>query len=77
MVITDAMPLDWIRGKISKEWNVELANLERSGRVTLSTFYDWYMPDGHFRSQDNIKKLTKKIEQSLAEGKKVLGLLEI
>nr|MDQ5876754.1 MEDS domain-containing protein [Thermoproteota archaeon] len=72
MLITDAMPLDWIRGKISKEWDVELANLERSGRVTLSTFYDWYMPDGHFRSQKNIKKLTKKIEQSLAGGRKGL-----
>ncbi len=72
MLITDAMPLDRIRDKISNEWNVDLASLERTGRVTLSTFYDWYMPDGHFKFQANVKRLTNKIEQSLAEGRKGL-----
>jgi DNA-binding response OmpR family regulator len=72
MLITDAMPLDRIRDKISNEWNVDLASLERTGRVTLSTFYDWYMPDDHYRIQTIVKRLSNKVEQSLAEGRKGL-----
>jgi DNA-binding response OmpR family regulator len=70
MLISDAMPIDRIRKKISSEWNVDLVSLEANGRVTLSTFHDWHMPDGKLDLQKNITRLTKKIEQSLAQGRK-------
>jgi hypothetical protein len=70
MLISDAMLIDRIRNKINSEWNVDLVSLETNGRVTLSTFHDWYMPDGMLDLQKNITRLTKKIKQSLEQGRK-------
>jgi CheY-like chemotaxis protein len=78
MLITDATPLDWIRGQMSKEWNVELANLERSGRVTLF---------GHFMIgicqtvtlglKRTSRSLQRKLNNLSRTEEKVLGLWEI
>jgi CheY-like chemotaxis protein len=70
MLVADAMPIDRIRKKITSEWNVDLESLEASGRVTLLTFRGWHMPDGKFELQKSITRLTKKLGQSLARGRK-------
>jgi MEDS: MEthanogen/methylotroph, DcmR Sensory domain len=44
--------------------------MEEKGRITLSTFHDWYLPDGKFELQKSITRLRKKLEQSLARGRK-------
>jgi DNA-binding response OmpR family regulator len=73
MLISDAMPLSRILDKMSNEWNIDAASLQRTGRITLSTFYDWYMPEGgDFKVQTNVRRLTSKVKQSLAEGRKGL-----
>lgn len=49
MLVTDAIPVDRIRNKIASEWNIDTDSMEENGRITLSTFHDWYMPDGRGR----------------------------
>lgn len=73
MLVTDEIPEGRIRKKISTEWNIAVESLEAKGRVTLSTFREWYMPNGRFEAQKNITRLTKKLEQSLARGRKGFG----
>ena len=77
MLVTDAIPVDRIRNNIASEWNIDIDSMEENGRITLSTFHDWYMPDGKFELQKSITRLRKKLEQSLARGRKGLGVLKI
>lgn len=70
MGLTDAIPEDRSRKKISTEWNIAVESFEARSRVTLSTFRKWYMPNGRFEDQKNITRLSKKIEQSLARERK-------
>src|SRR5215207_2300862 len=76
MLVSDAIPVDTIRNKIASEWNIDIDSMEGSGRVTLSTFRDWYMPDGKFELQKSITRLSKKLEQSLARGRKGFRCVE-
>ncbi|MDQ3969002.1 MAG: MEDS domain-containing protein [Thermoproteota archaeon] len=76
MLVSDAMPVDRIRNKIASEWNIDIDSMEGNGRVTLSTFRDWYMPDGKFELQKSITRLNKKLEQSLARGRKGFRCVE-
>lgn len=77
MFVTDAMPIDSIREKIAKEWkDVNLDKMEQEGRITLSTFREWYMPDGKFDLQNAITNLSKKVQQLKEEhGRKGLRMV--
>jgi two-component system catabolic regulation response regulator CreB/two-component system response regulator ChvI len=70
MLVTDAIPVDRIRNKISSEWNIDIDSMEENGRIRLSTFHDWHKTDGKFELQKSITRLRKKLEQSLARGRK-------
>ena len=73
MFITDALPVESIRSKIKEEWkNFKPADLELGGRLTLYTFREWYMPEGKLDSKQAISKLTDKVNQSVARGKRGL-----
>jgi hypothetical protein len=76
MLVSDAIPVDRIRNKIASEWNIDIGSTERNGRVTLSTFRDWYMPDDKFELQRSITRLSKKLEQSLVMGRKGFRCIE-
>jgi hypothetical protein len=76
MLVSDAIPVDRIRNKIASEWNIDIGSTERNGRVTLSTFRDWYMPDDKFELQRSITRLSKKLEQSLVMGRKGVRCIE-
>jgi CheY-like chemotaxis protein len=71
MFVTDVMPIDSIRGKISREWKgVDLDIMEQEGRITLHTFGEWYMPDGKFDLPNAINNLKKKVQQTSEHGRK-------
>jgi hypothetical protein len=46
-------------------------SLERKGRVMLSTIGEWHMPKGKFEVQKSIPRLTKKLEPSFVEEKRI------
>jgi hypothetical protein len=73
MLITGSIPKDSIRSKIVNEWNIEdLDALEASGRVSLYTFREWYMPDGKFEPKQIGEQVRKKIEQTKAGGRQAI-----
>jgi hypothetical protein len=77
MFVTDAMPINSIREKIAKGWkDVNLDKMEQEGRITLSTFREWIMPDGKVDLQNAITDLSKKAQQSKEEhGRKGLRVV--
>jgi hypothetical protein len=73
MLITGSIPKDSIRSKIVNEWKIEdLDALEASGRVSLYTFREWYMPDGKVDPKQIGEQVRKKIEQTKAGGRKAI-----
>ena len=73
MLITGSIPKDSIRSKIVNGWKIEdLDALEASGRVSLYTFREWYMPDGKFDPKQIGEQVRKKIEQTTAGGRQAI-----
>jgi hypothetical protein len=80
ILITGSMPIDSIRSKIVKEWKIEeLDAPEASGRTSLYTFREWYMPSGKFdikrigvqvREKDRANNSWWKTSNSLCRGRK-------
>lgn len=73
MLITGSIPIESIRSKIVNDWKIEdLDALEASGRVSLYTFREWYMPDGKFDLKQIGEQVRKKIEQTTAGGRQAI-----
>jgi DNA-binding response OmpR family regulator len=73
--VTDAMSSDALRAKIAREWRVDTESLEKSGRLGLYSFQEWYMPNGKFDFHGSMATLTKRARQSIAHGRKGLRLV--
>ncbi len=70
LLVTDELPKDRIREKISKEWNVDVKSLEQNGRITLMTFPEWHLIDNKFDIQRSKIMMAKMVQKALARGRK-------
>ena len=72
LLVTDQLPKDVIRGKIAKEWNVNVSSLEANGRITLMTFREWYLIDDKFDIKRSKTMMTKMVRKSVEGGREGL-----
>jgi DNA-binding response OmpR family regulator len=70
LLVTDELPKDKIREKIIREWNVDVRNLEDSGRLTLMTFREWHLIDDKFDIKRSKTMMTKMVRKSIGSGRK-------
>jgi DNA-binding response OmpR family regulator len=70
LLVTNELPKNTIREKISKEWNVDVKSLEREGRITLMTFPEWHLIDGKFDIKRSKTMMTKMVQKALGYGRK-------
>jgi DNA-binding response OmpR family regulator len=70
LLVTDKLPKDRIREKISKEWNVDVKSLEQKGRITLMTFREWHLIDGKFDIKRSKTMMEKMVRKALDRGRK-------
>jgi CheY-like chemotaxis protein len=72
LLVTDQLPKDVIREKITKEWNVNVSSLEANGRITLMTFREWHLIDDKFDIERSKTMMTKMARKSIRGGRKGL-----
>ncbi len=72
LLVTDQLPKDVIREKITKEWNVNVSSLEANGRITLMTFREWHLIDDKFDIKRSKTMMTKMVRKSIEGGRKGL-----
>lgn len=73
LLVTDELPKDTIRKKISKEWNQpDVETLEQQGRITLMTFAEWHLMEGKFDIERSKTLMTKRVQESIDHGRKGL-----
>ncbi len=70
LIVTDELPKDNIRGKIAKEWNVDVRSLEASGRITIMTFREWHLIDDKFDVRRSKIMMAKMVQKALDSGRK-------
>ena len=70
LLVTDQLPKDVIREKISKEWNIDVKSLEANGRITLMTFAEWHLIDGKFDIAKSRIMMSKMVRKALDHGRK-------
>ena len=46
VLITNDLPKDEIRGRMRRQWQIDLSRLEAEGDITIATTREWYFPDG-------------------------------
>jgi DNA-binding response OmpR family regulator len=72
LLVTDSLPKDKIRGKIAKEWNIDVKNLEYQGRIMLMTFAEWHLIDNKFDIQRSKIMMKKLVRKTIDRGRKGL-----
>ncbi len=70
LLVTDGLPKNAIREKITKEWNVDVKSLEANGRITLMTFAEWHLIDGKFDIKRSKTMMAKMVRKALDRGRK-------
>jgi hypothetical protein len=69
-MVTDEVPKDIIREKIAKQWNVDVRDLEASGRITIMTFGEWHLIDDKFDIRRSKIMMAKMVQRALGSGRK-------
>lgn len=75
LLMTDALPKDRIREKITKEWNVaeeDVGSLEQKGRISLMTFQEFHQSDGKFDAKKGKARMVKMAQKAVDNGRKGL-----
>lgn len=75
VLVTDALPKDRIREKITKEWNVveeDVKNLEQKGKISLMSFQEFHQSDGKFDAKRGKARMAKMAQKALDNGRKGL-----
>ncbi len=73
VLVTDALPKDRIREKITKEWNVaDVKSLEQKGNISLMTFQEWHLLDGKFDAKRGKAVMAKMAQKAVDNGRKGL-----
>jgi len=71
VLVTDALPKDRIREKITKEWNVAegVSSLEQEGRISIMTFQEWHLLDGKFDAKRGKAEMAKMAQKAVDNGR--------
>jgi DNA-binding response OmpR family regulator len=74
LLMTDALPKDRIREKITKEWNEEedVGSLEQKGKISLMTFQEFHQSDGKFDAKRGKARMAKMAQKAVDNGRKGL-----
>ncbi len=71
--MTDKLPKDTIREKITTQWNVEDVNrLEQEGRIMLRRFAEWHLIDNRFDPKRSKAMMVEMARKALDNGRKGL-----
>lgn len=66
MIITDDMTKDEIRERMTKEWNVKVAELEEKGDIVIKSVTEWHLLDGSLNAQRTVALWNMLAEQTIA-----------
>lgn len=74
LLMTDALPKDRIRKKITKEWNVveDVGSLEQKGRISLMSFQEFHQSEGKFDAKRGKARMAKMAQKAVDNGRKGL-----
>jgi two-component system, OmpR family, response regulator ChvI len=74
LLMTDALPKDRIREKITKEWNAaeDVNSLEQKGKISLMTFQEFHQSDGKFDAKRSKARMAKMAQKAVDNGRKGL-----
>jgi two-component system, OmpR family, response regulator ChvI len=74
LLMTDALPKDRIREKITKEWNVieDVGSLEHKGKISLMSFQEFHQSDGKFDAKRGKARMANTAQKAVDHGRKGL-----